>query len=83
MTGFRATGWEPGSYFGGSVASINMQQFLNTNPVLVIAALIAIGIIFVLAARILLASASCLIRLGCIIVVIVGIALLLRFLLVR
>ena len=62
---------------------VNLQQFFNANPLLVIGALIAIGIIFVLAARILLASAGCLVRWGCVIVVIVGVVLLLRLLFVH
>ena len=60
-----------------------VQQFFNDNPLLVIVALFAIGIIAVLAARILLSSATCLVRLGCAIVVIVGIILLLRLLFVH
>ncbi len=83
VTGFRARGWEPGSYFGGSVASVSMQQFLNASPVLVIAALFVFGIIAVLAARILLANAGCLVHLGCAIVVIVAIVVLLRLLFVH
>ena len=65
------------------MASVNVQQFLNANPALVIVALFVVGIIAVLAARILLASASCLVRLGCAIAVIVAIILLLRLLFVR
>ena len=60
-----------------------MQQFFNANPVLVIVVLFAIGIIAVLAARILLSSATCLVRLGCAIAVIVGIILLLRLIFVH
>jgi len=62
------------------VASVSVQQFLNANPVLVIIALFVVGIILVLAVRILLQSASCLLQLGCAIVLIVGIFLLARFL---
>ncbi|NTU63040.1 MAG: hypothetical protein HGB05_06455 [Chloroflexi bacterium] len=62
------------------MASVSVQQFLNANPVLVIVALFVVGIVLVLAARILLESASCLLQLGCAIVVIVGIILLARFL---
>ena len=58
-----------------------VQQFLNANPVLLILALFVIGIIAVLAARILLANAGCLVHVGCAIVVIVAIFLLARFLL--
>ena len=65
------------------MAPVNVQQFLNDNPVLVIGALIAVGIILFLAARILLSSATCLVRLGCVIAVIVGIILLLRLLFVH
>ncbi len=60
-----------------------VQQFFNDNPLLVIVAMFAIGIIAVLAARILLVSAHCLVRLGCAIAVIVGIILLLRLLFVH
>jgi hypothetical protein len=70
----------PVFYFGGYVASVSVQQFLNANPVLAIIALFIIGIIAILAARILLGSAGCLLRLGCAIVLIVGIFLLARFL---
>jgi len=63
------------------VASVSVQQFLNANPVLVIVALFVVGIVLVLAARILLENAGCLLQLGCAIVVIVGIILLARFLL--
>jgi uncharacterized membrane protein len=73
----------PVFYFGGFVASVSVQQFLNANPALVIIALFVVGIIAVLAVRILLANASCLVHLGCAIVVIVAIILLLRLLLVR
>lgn len=63
------------------MASVSVQQFLNANPVLVIVALFVVGIVLVLAARILLENAGCLLQLGCAIVVIVGIILLARFLL--
>jgi len=63
------------------VASVSVQQFMNANPVLIIIALFVVGIILVLAARILLENAGCLLQLGCAIVVIVGIFLLARFLL--
>jgi hypothetical protein len=71
----------PVFYFGGSVASVSVQQFLNANPVLVIVVLFVVGIILVLAARILLENAGCLVQLGCAVVIIVIIFLLLRFLL--
>jgi hypothetical protein len=70
----------PVFYSGGYVASVDVQQFLNANPVLVIIGLFIIGIIVILAVRILLGSAGCLLRLGCAIVLIVGIFLLARFL---
>ena len=38
------------------MASVSVQQFINANPVLVIIALFVVGIILVLAARILLAE---------------------------
>jgi hypothetical protein len=62
------------------VTSDSVQQFLSANPVLVIAGLFVVGIIAVLAARILLANAGCLLHLGVALVVIVVIILLLRFL---
>jgi hypothetical protein len=62
------------------VASVSVQQFLNANPVLVIIALFVVGIVLVLAARILLENAGCLLQLGCAVVIIVIIFLLLRFL---
>ncbi len=65
------------------MASVSLQQFLNANPVLVIAALFLVGIVGVLALRILLVNAACLLRLGCALVVVVVIVLLLRLLLVR
>ena len=58
----------------------SIQQLLNANPALVIVALFVVGIIAVLAVRILLENASCLAQLGCAVVVIVAIFLLLRFL---
>jgi hypothetical protein len=63
------------------VASVSVQQFINANPVLAIIALFVVGIILVLGARILLENASCLLQLGCAVVVIVIIFLLARFLL--
>ena len=61
----------------------SVQQLLNANPVLVIVALFVIGIVAVLATRILLENAGCLAHLGCVIVVLAAIILLLRLLLVR
>ena len=61
----------------------SVQQLLNANPALVIVALFAVGIIAVLAARILLENAGCLVHLGCAIVVIAAIVLLLRLLFVH
>lgn len=58
-----------------------MQQFLDANPVLVIVGLFVVGIIMVLAARIVLETAGCLAQVGCLLVVLVAIFLLLRFLL--
>ena len=58
----------------------NVQQFINANPALVIVGLFVVGIIAVLAARILLENAGCLLHLGFALVVIVVIILLLRFL---
>jgi len=58
-----------------------VQQFLSANPALVIIALFVVGIVLVLAARILLENAGCLMQLGCAVVIIVIIFLLLRFLL--
>jgi hypothetical protein len=62
------------------VISVGVQQFLSANPVLVIIALFVVGIVLVLAARILLENAGCLMQLGCAVVIIVIIFLLLRFL---
>ena len=61
----------------------NVQQFMIANPVLVIAASFVVGIVMVLAARIVIHSASCLLHLGLVIVAIVAILLLLRLLLVH
>ena len=63
------------------MASVSVQQILNANPVLVIVVLFVVGIILVLAARILLENAGCLMQIGCAVVIIVVIFLLLRFLL--
>ena len=63
------------------MASVSVQQFMNANPVLVIVGLFVVGIILVLAARILLENAGCLMQIGCAVVIIVIIFLLLRFLL--
>ena len=65
------------------MASVSVQQFLNANPVLVIIVLFVVGIVLVLAARILLENAGCLLHLGCALVVIVGVILLLRFLVIH
>ena len=62
------------------MSSVSVQQFLNANPVLVIVALFVVGIILVLAARILLQTAGCLVHVGCAVVILVAIFLLLRFL---
>ena len=71
----------PVFYLGECVASVSVQQFINANPVLVIIALFVVGIILVLAARILLENAGCLMQIGCAVVIIVVIFLLARFLL--
>jgi hypothetical protein len=63
------------------VTSVSVQQFLSANPALVIIALFVVGIVLVLAVRILLETAGCLVQLGCAVVIIVIIFLLLRFLL--
>ncbi len=63
------------------MASVSVQQFINANPVLVIIVLFVVGIILVLAARILLENAGCLLQLGCAVVIIVIVFLLVRFLL--
>jgi hypothetical protein len=63
------------------VASVSVQQFINANPVLAIIVLFVVGIVLVLAARILLENAGCLLQLGCAAVIIVILFLLLRFLL--
>ena len=63
------------------MASLNVQQILNANPVLVIVALFVVGIILVLAARILLENAGCLAHVGCAIIIVIIIFFLLRFLL--
>jgi hypothetical protein len=57
-----------------------VQQFINANPVLAIIVLFVVGIVLVLAARILLENAGCLMQIGCAVAVIVVIFLLLRFL---
>lgn len=63
------------------MASVSVQQFINANPVLAIIVLFVVGIILVLAARILLENAGCLLQLGCAGVIIVILFLLVRFLL--
>lgn len=63
------------------MASVSVQQFLNANPALAIIVLFVMGILLILGARILLENASCLLQLGCAVVVLVGIFLLARFLL--
>ena len=63
------------------MTSLNVQQFLNANPALVIIALFVTAVIAFLAARILLQSAGCLVHVGCAIIIIAAIILLLRLLL--
>ena len=70
-------------FCGGSVAAVSVQQFLNANPVVVVVALFIVGIVIVLAARIVLENAGCLMHLGCAIVVILAIIVLLRLILVQ
>ncbi len=59
----------------------NVQQFFDANPVLAIMALVVVGIILVLAARILVHTAGCAVHVGCAVVILVVIFLLLRMLL--
>ncbi len=56
---------------------------MNANPILVIVGLFVVGIILVLAVRIVLQNAGCLMQCGCAVVVLVIVLLLLRFLLLR
>jgi hypothetical protein len=67
--------------WGGCVTSVSLQQFIDANPVLAIIALFVVSIILVLAVRILLQNAGCLLQLGCAFGVIIGIFLLARLLL--
>jgi hypothetical protein len=60
-----------------------LQSFIDANPVLAVVAALGIGIIVVLAARILLANFSCLARVAVAILIVVAILLLLRFMLAR
>jgi hypothetical protein len=60
-----------------------LQQFANANPGLAVVAAFSIGVLFVLAVRILLSSAGCLIRLAVTVGLIIGILLLLRFVSLR
>ena len=60
-----------------------LQQFIDANPVLVVVVAFSIGAIVVLAVRILLASAGCLVRLVVAVVAIIVILLLLRLMLMR
>ena len=60
-----------------------LQTFFNANPVLAVVAAFSIGIIAVLAVRILLASAGCLVRAVVALAIVIVIGLLLRMLLVR
>jgi len=60
-----------------------LQTFFNANPVLAVLAAFGIGIIAVLAIRILLASAGCLVRVAVAAIIVVAILFLLRMLLAR
>ena len=60
-----------------------LQQFISANPGLAVAAAFIVGAIVVLAGRILLASAGCLVRVAVVAVIVVAIVLLLRMPLVR
>ena len=61
----------------------SVQQLLNANPVLVIVALFVIGIVAVLATRILLENAGCLAHLGCTVLIIIVILVLLALIIAR
>jgi hypothetical protein len=61
----------------------SLQAIFASNPALVVVAAFGIGIIAVLAARILLASAGCLVRVAVALAFVIAIGLLLRMLLVR
>ena len=60
---------------------MSVQQFFDANPLLVIVASVVVGIILVLAARIVLHTAGCLVHVGCAVVILVVVFLLLRMLL--
>ncbi len=60
-----------------------LQPFINANPVLAVVAAFSIGIIAVLAVRILLANAGCLVRVAVALAIVIVILLLLRMMLVR
>jgi len=60
-----------------------LQTFFNANPVLAVVAAFSIGIIVILAIRILLASAGCLVRVAVAAIIVVAILFLLRMLLAR
>jgi hypothetical protein len=60
-----------------------LQQFINANPLLAVAAVFIGGIVAFLAARILLANSGCLARVAVAVVVIIMILLLLRLMLAR
>lgn len=63
------------------MSSTELQQFANAYPVLVVVAAFIIGAIAFLAVRIVLANVSCLLQLGCAIMIIIAILLLLWLLL--
>ena len=62
---------------------MSLQQFFDAYTLLVIAGAFIIGIVAYLAVRIVLSSASCLVHLGCAVLVVIVILLLLAVLLSR
>jgi hypothetical protein len=60
-----------------------LQQFINANPVLAVAAVFIGGIVAFLAVRILLENSGCLVRVAVAVVIVIAIFLLLRFMLAR
>ena len=62
---------------------MTLQQFFDTYPLLVIVGAFIIGIVAYLAVRIVLSSASCLVHLGCTVLIIIAILILLAVLLSR
>ena len=62
---------------------MTLQQFVDAYPLVVIAGGFIIGIVAYLAVRIVLANASCLVHLGCAMLVLIAILVLLALLLAR